>query len=323
MRKADTTPMSAIICTRNRGRSVSAAVASILANTHPNFELVVVDQSTNDETAKALAEHFSDRRLRYIRSSTAGKGMALTVGMSESTGSVVALTDDDCVVPLDWLETFDAIFAKHRKVAVAFCVVEAAEHNPILGFVPDYIRSDERLSTTAHDSRRILGLGAGMAVRRSIVERLGGFDTLLGPGSTFPSCEDRDIAIRALLAGHHVYDTASTRVTHFGFRTWQEGRELTRRNFLAIGAAYSKFLRSGRFELMYIPVYEFVRFALWPPILDLLRLRQPQGMVRITAFVEGFLSGLRTPMDKATMKFIDKRALSSPELLKRDTPLSQ
>ena len=127
---------------------------------------------------------------------------------------------------------------------------------------------------------------------------------MLGPGSKFPSGDDRDIAIRALLAGYYVYETSSMAVKHFGFRTWQQGKQLARRDFLAIGAAYSKFLKCGHMELAYIPGYEFTRYALWPPIRDLLRLRQPRGMVRITAFLEGFFQGLRTPLD-ATMRFVD------------------
>ena len=92
---------------------------------------------------------------------------------------------------------------------------------------------------------------------------------------------------------------------HFGFRTWQQGRQLTRRNFFGIGAAYSKFLKCGRVGLMYIPAHEFIKYALWPLIRDLLHLRQPRGIVRITAFAEGFIGGLQTPVDRATMKFVE------------------
>src|SRR5262249_10549581 len=131
-------------------------------------------------------------------------------------------------------------------------------------------------------------------------------DPMLGPGSRFPDCDDRDIAMRALLAHYHVYETSAMAVKHFGFRTWQQGRELTRRNFLGIGAAYSKFLRRGSRNLMYIPVSEFIKCALWTPIRDLLHLRRPRGIIRITAFAEGFIEGLRTPIDKVTMIFIDE-----------------
>jgi glycosyltransferase involved in cell wall biosynthesis len=285
-------------------------VSSILANTHPNFELVVVDQSKSNETREALRPFSTDPRLRYLKSATVGKGCALNAGLRETRGAVVAITDDDCAVPTDWLETFASIFVAHAKVAVAFCCVEAGEHDRKAGFIPDYVRTGDRVLTSMHDARNVQGMGAGIAVRRSMIEEIGGFDPMLGPGSRFPSGDDRDVAIRALLAGYHIYETSSIVVKHFGFRTWQQGRQLARRDFLAIGAAYSKFLKCGHIELAYIPAYEFTKYALWPPIRDLLHLRQPRGMVRITAFLEGFIEGVRTPLDK-TMKFVDVQRTSS------------
>jgi glycosyltransferase involved in cell wall biosynthesis len=290
------------------------AVSSILANTHPNFELVVVDQSRDNETREALRPFSTDPRLRYVKSATIGKGHALNAGLKETKGTVVAITDDDCTVPTNWLETFASIFATYPKVAVAFCCVEAGEHDRTAGFVPDYVRTGDRILTTMHDARHVRGLGAGIAVRSNTIDDIGGFDPMLGPGSRFPDCDDRDFAIRALLARYHVYETSTIAVKHFGFRTWQQGPQLTRRNFLGIGAAYSKFLKCGRIELMYIPAYEFIRFALWPPIRDLLQLRQPRGIVRITAFVKGFIEGLRTPLDRATMIFVEDQRINSISL---------
>jgi len=282
-------------------------VSSILANAHPNFELVVVDQSKDDETLEALKPFSTDPRLRYLKSATVGKGDALNAGLRAAKGTAIVITDDDCTVPPNWLETFASIFATHPKVAVAFCCVEAGEHDRAAGFVPDFVRTGDRMLTSMHDARHVRGLGAGIAVRRDMIEEIGGFDPMLGPGSRFPDCDDRDIAIRALLARHHVFETSTIAVKHFGFRSWQQGPQLARRNFLGIGAAYSKFLKCGRIQLMYVPAHEFIKYALWPPIRDVLRLRQPRGMVRITAFVEGFVDGLRTPVDKATMIFVEKQ----------------
>jgi glycosyltransferase involved in cell wall biosynthesis len=286
-------------------------VSSILANTHPNFELVVVDQSEDNETWEALRPFTADRRLKYLKTATIGKGNALNVGLRETRGAIVAITDDDCTVPTNWLESFASIFAADPRVAVAFCCVEAGEYDRTAGFIPHYVRSGDRVLTSIHDARNVQGMGAGIAVRRSMIEKIGGFDSMLGPGSRFPSGDDRDVAIRALLAGYHVYESSSIAVKHFGFRTWQQGRQLTRRDFLAIGATYSKFLKCGRIELIYIPAYEFTKYALWPPIRDLLHLRQPRGMMRITAFVKGFIEGLRTPLDKATMMFVDGQRKNS------------
>jgi glycosyltransferase involved in cell wall biosynthesis len=303
LRQDDPPLISALVCTCGRGRLVVDTVLSILANAHPNSELVVVDQSKDDETLEALKPFSTDPRLRYLKSATVGKGDALNVGLRATKGTAIVITDDDCTVPPNWLETFASIFATHPKVAVAFCCVEAGEHDRAAGFVPDFVRTGDRMLTTMHDARHVRGLGAGIAVRRDMIEEIGGFDPMLGPGSRFPDCDDRDIAIRALLARHHVFETSTIAVKHFGFRSWQQGPQLARRNFLGIGAAYSKFLKYGRIELMYVPAHEFIKYALWPPIRDVLHLRQPRGMVRITAFVEGFVEGLRTPVDKATMIF--------------------
>jgi glycosyltransferase involved in cell wall biosynthesis len=297
--------ISALVCTCNRGELVVDTVSSILANSHPNFELVVVDQSKNDKTETALKQFSSDQRFKYLKVSSVGKGRALNAGLSATNGEIIAITDDDCVVPPHWLETFASVFAAYPDVAVSFCRVEAGEHDSTAGFIPEYILDSDRMLTTIHDARGFRSLGAGIAVRRRMVENLGGFDPMLGPGSKFHDCDDRDIAMRALLANYHVYETSAIGVKHFGFRTWQDGRELARRNFLGIGAAYSKFVRCGRKDVIYIPAYEFIRFALWPPLRDLFCLRQPRGVVRITAFLTGFTEGLRAPLDKATMVFVD------------------
>jgi glycosyltransferase involved in cell wall biosynthesis len=299
--------ISALVCTCGRGGLVVDTVLSILANTHPNFELVVVDQSKDNETLEALRPFRTDPRLRYVKIGTIGKGNALNAGLTETRGSVIAITDDDCTVRPKWLEEFASIFSTHLKVAVAFCVVEAGEHDPTAGFIPDYVFTGERMLTTMHDARHVRGLGAGIAVRRNVVEEIGRFDPMLGPGSRFPSCDDRDIAMRALLAGYHVYETSKIAVKHFGFRNWQQGRHLAHRDFLAIGAAYSKFLKCGRVDLMYIPAHEFIKYALWPVVRDLLHLRRPRGIVRITAFAEGFMGGLHTPVDRETMLFVEQQ----------------
>ena len=130
----------------------------ILANTHPNFELVVVDQSKDDETLEALKPFGADPRLKYVKIATVGKGNALNADLTETKGSVIAITDDNCTVPSKWLEKFASIFATHPKVAVAFCSVEAGEHDPTEGFYPrrsdaiSHLPSDER---SIHRLRRL------------------------------------------------------------------------------------------------------------------------------------------------------------------------
>ena len=298
--------ISALVCTCDRGASIVDTIVSILAIAHPCFELVVIDQSTNDEAEQATKYFRADPRFKFVRSNTVGKGKALVHGLKETTGDLVAITDDDCTVPANWLEMFQSIFATHENVAICFCNVDAAQHDSSAGFIPAYVRDSDNLIKNLRDMCGSRAIGAGIAVRRSMVEKLGGFDTMLGPGARFPSGDDYDIRSRAILAGYEVYESSAFSVTHFGFRTWQQGLDLTRRDYLGLGAAYSKPFKSGRWAFTIVLINELARFIFWPLIWDLLRLRRPRGFTRFTAFVTGFVGGLRVPVDKATIRFIDR-----------------
>jgi hypothetical protein len=142
-----------------------------------------------------------------------------------------------------------------------------------------------------------------MAVQRESVLSYGGFDTFLGPGSIFRDCEDGDISMRALIKGWWVYETSQLAVIHDGFRTWQEGKELGRRNWTGIGAAYSKPIKCGHWEAAIIVVYEGVILTLWKPISKILQLQKPQGVRNFYYFWKGFIQGLRKPVNREYILF--------------------
>lgn len=297
--------ISAVVCTRHRGERVAATVASILASDHPSFELVVIDQSLDDVTEQAVARFTDDPRLRYVRSATAGLGRARNLGLDEARAGVIAFTDDDVTVPPDWLTVMAATFERFPDAAVAFCSVVEAPHDSSAGFIPVYRCDGVTEVSTMRGKCRARGIGAGMSVRRDPVVALGGFDPSLGAGGRFPSCEDGDVAVRALLAGHTVVETDETSVVHDGFRTWSEGRELTKRDFFGIGAAYAKPLKAGHPRAAIVVAYEGIWRSLLSPLAELARFRRPTGLKRFVHFWRGFVAGCRTPIDRDTMRFVE------------------
>ena len=295
--------ITALVCTRNRGSSIVATVLSILANLHPKFEVIVVDQSTNEETASAIAPLLIDPRLRYLRQSGQGAGRARNRGITEANSEIVVMTDDDCIVPTNWLETMEAIFTSHPTVAIAFSNVNPAPHDSSTGFIPAYQRSGSTLVRSSIEKCKARGIGASNAIRRKVITELGGFDELMGLGARFPSCDDSDIAVRAILLGYAVYETNAVAVEHAGFRTWEEGRSLARRNWIAIGASNAKPLKCGHWRFAVVPAYQLYRFAIWPPLWDTICLRRPHGIGRMTAFVSGFVQGWRISVDPNNLLF--------------------
>jgi GT2 family glycosyltransferase len=295
--------ISALICTRDRGDSITMTMRSVLSNVHPLFELIVVDQSKNSLTEDAMKPFLSDGRVRYIKTETTGLGSARNIGLANSRAGVVVMTDDDCEVPPNWLVEFSEIFRKHPKVAVAFCTVTAAPHDPAEGFVPTYERAGSRLITTLRGKCRARGIGAGMAVRREVIHSIGGFDEMLGAGAFFPSCEDGDITARVLLHGYQVYETDTAKVLHYGFRAHRDGRDLARRDWVGIGAAYAKPLKCGHWRFVIVPLYELFAVAIGLLLADVIKFTRPRGFTRVSAFLLGFAKGFSMPVDRTTGRF--------------------
>jgi glycosyltransferase involved in cell wall biosynthesis len=313
------TRIVAAICTRNRGASLIPAVETVLANDHQAFRLIVIDQSTDDGTARAIIGMGEDPRIHYVRMRATGVSRARNLALAEAGrlgAEFVAFTDDDCTVTPDWLKRMEQVLCEHTRVAIAFCNVDAAPYDPAEGFIPYYWRDGERLIRTLREKARARGMGAGMAVRRRAVESFGGFDEQLGPGGQFPSAEDFDLTIRALLAGWHVFETDQVHVVHYGFRSYIEGRELMRRDWTGIGAAYAKPLRAGRLAFVPLALQDLFELALKPPIDDLLRFKRPRGLVRLVSFGRGFVGGWRTPLELESLCYMPAAAeLPAPSVV--------
>lgn len=295
-------PVTALVCTRNRGDSMLAAVESLLRSDYPEFEVLVVDQSTNDDTARAIAPYLECERLRYLRTPTRGLGRARNIGIAAAKYDIVVMTDDDCEVPPDWLRHMAGCF-EHPNVAVAYCNVLAAPHDNRAGFVPDYVRQGEQLLTRVRDKCRPDGIGAGMAIRRPFIEALGGFDEMLGAGARFTAYEDVDIALRALLRGYYVFETDRTAVIHFGFRTLEEGRDLTSRNYYGIGAGLGKLIKCGQWRVLPVVLYVFWHAVVAPCLTHLIRLRKPPVLRRFLGLIRGMYHAMRTPVDRSRLQF--------------------
>lgn len=300
--------VSALICTRNRAGSIARAARSVLENADAQTELIIVDQSADEATAEALAPFRSDSRLRYLRVTTQGKSAAVNAGVAAAKNEIIVMTDDDCVALSGWAAAHAQVFRDNPQVACAFGNVLPPEYDAKDGFTPVYQIKQDSVCRSMNQKLRARGIGANMAIRRSVALRIGGFDTELGPGSQFRACEDGDFAARCLLAGFYLYETQGSAVIHYGFRTWAEGRQLTRDAFLGIGAAYIKPLKCGKFSVIPLLAYEFWTYALYPSLRATLTLRKPLNWQRVLCFLRGATRGLLAPVDRKTLLYRPKNS---------------
>jgi glycosyltransferase involved in cell wall biosynthesis len=304
-------PITVVICTKDRAESIHAAARSALACSHPHLRLLVIDQNDDDSSERALDDLRADSRLTYVRSQGRGLSRARNEALSLADTKVVAFTDDDCEVPPDWPSTMQEVLEEHPRAVLAFCTVRPGPHDPSAGFVPAF----ECTGTQTYEGDYqfgLRGMGAGLAVRRQAVLDLGGFDEELGAGARYPSCEDRDMAVRALLSGWQACTTDRTFVVHHGFRNWKEGKELSARDFVGIGASCVKPLRAGHWSFVNVVLREVLLEGLWAPFSHLLHLRPPRGKARALHFMRGFVSGAMAPLDRQHMVFTGRPRQAGP-----------
>ena len=295
--------LTALVCTSDRRDSIVRTAASILRNDYSDFELLIIDQSDAEETADAVRPFLADPRVRYLHSATKGLGTARNLGLQYAWGEILAITDDDCAVPADWLEKIVAPLNENPKVGIVFCNVLPVAETDAEGFVPHYRRQGEKTISSLREKKGSYGMGAGMALRRDAALAIGGFDEMLGAGAAFPSFDDVDMALRLLVRGYHVYETARTSVDHFGFRDLTQTRRLVQRDGFAIGAGYAKLLRCKHYAAL-TPLWDDVKRIVLQPGFEYFVGRQKHlGMRRAGAILRGFIRGWRTPIDRATLRF--------------------
>lgn len=294
--------MSVLIATRDRQASFERCLASVLENDEPRFEVIVIDQSSDRATEPARG--LDDVRVRALRSAP-GKARALNVGVAAARGSILALTDDDCVVPPNWLALALEALERSPGCAVLFGAVDAAPHDPAIEFIPVFSPAQRLAFATAKSAPAPgLGMGANMIIQRDVVLSVGGFDEQIGPGSRFRSGDDWDFAYRALRAGQLIVQDPSFRVTHFGARSFadRQAARLLRNNYYGLGAGLIKHCRCGDRGAPWLLAKVVARLVA-NIASGALRLRRGIGLGSLLGLMAGAAAGLTAPVDKTVCRF--------------------
>jgi len=245
--------VSVIICTRNRPDTIGQALESVAECDYPSFDVHVMDQSTDDETKKVvdgIAARFADKlKINYHHLDKAGLSRAYNLGIAASTGEIVACTDDDVVVPKDWVAQIAKAFAAdpqagllYGQVMIPESLIEAERNGLVVPSLP--IPKYERL-IKGGTRYKVFGMGANYALRRSILDRVGPFDEALGGGGPLRSSQDFDFAYRVYRAGYAVILVPDVKVDHYGSRSPEQWPGTMKAYGVGDGAFLSKHIRCG------------------------------------------------------------------------------
>ena len=298
--RTETSPrVSVLIATRERADQLAGCLPAVLANDYPDFEVVVIDQSSGDES-RVVVEALGDVRVRYQRQHGAGLSRARNAAIEAARGELFAFTDDDCRVPPGWLRRIVEVFDRDRGAGLIFGAFVPEPHDPREVFVPGFTPTRYRRLSGRVATRLNRGeAGGNMAIRSAVLEEVGPFDLCFGSGAPYPGGDDSDMNDRVLRAGFAVVHDPANVVQHLGARSYADGsaRKLLLDGSLARGALLAKDLRCGN------PVAPFRLGALllrdgWEVARHLLSGRRPSGAGRLRATLVGFGRGLRHPLDR-------------------------
>jgi GT2 family glycosyltransferase len=236
-----TPSLTAVVCTHDRPEKLTRCLASLRAlmstpaAARTGFQILVVDNAPSDDRARQIVAALPD--VRYVRAPVEGLDFARNRALEEAHTEFVAFFDDDVTVDAGWLDGFvEALAANADAAAVTGPVLpyELATEAQIL--FEEYGGFGHRFEKLRHERSHPsdpyypcrpgrIGTGCNMALRRSAVQELGGFDVALDTGAPLPGGGDLDIIYRIIRAGHPIATEPRCLVFHEHRRDYDELRD--------------------------------------------------------------------------------------------------
>ena len=197
---------SVIIPCYNQGRFLGESIESVLDQTVQDFEIVVIDDGSTDQTNEVAGRY---HRAHYIGQTNQGLSAARNTGIRESRGRYLVFLDaDDKLLP-NALEAALVCFRANPEYAFVSGGFRRISANGAFIERQPTVKSEHYLVLLKYN---YIGMQATVAYRREAIEAVGGFDIRL------PACEDYDLYLRIasqfpvatheeIVADYRIHDT--------------------------------------------------------------------------------------------------------------------
>jgi GT2 family glycosyltransferase len=230
---------SLLICSRNRPQLLWETIESILAGDEVPAEMIIIDQSDVPDPHLSAFQPEQACAFRYLWSEQKGVSLGRNRAAAEATHSILAITDDDMLATPTWFGSIIRVLVKNGTGNVVTGQVLTTEEDELLGYAPSTREDEQAVVYEGRVNRDILFSG-NMAINKATFQEVGGFDTRLGPGTSFPAAEDNDFAFRLLEAGCCIIYDPQAVLYHRAWRSEKEFIWLHWRYGYGQGAFYAK-----------------------------------------------------------------------------------
>lgn len=172
--------ISVVIPAKNEERTIEKTLESLKNQTYEgNIEIIVVDNNSTDKTASIA----SKLGAKVVTEKTPGVAIARQTGCMSAQGSIIAMTDADTRLPLNWIESIVDAFEQNPKIVAVGGLQSFYDAKPLLSFLMDLANN-----TLLHAPKWFLG--NNLAVKSDAFRKIGGFNIHI------PVFEDQEICER-------------------------------------------------------------------------------------------------------------------------------
>jgi len=247
--------VSVVISTYNRCEMLPRSIESVLGQnpSHVTYELIVVNNNSTDDTKQVVESFISrgHRNVRYVFEAKQGPSHGRNAGVANARGKIIAFTDDDVQVGLDWVENIKRAFDNNPQIDCVGGKILPAWTTP----PPHWLTSDHwgPLAIADYGDRMILSAPntpicwstSNIAFRSRVFERIGGFS------GEFRRSQDREFMCRFMDDdGRMIYapdvvvttEVPADRLTKVYHRAWHK----TSGKYHALMRLYQRLQGDGR-----------------------------------------------------------------------------
>jgi glycosyltransferase involved in cell wall biosynthesis len=213
--------VSIIVLSYNKTEYLKGFVDSVFKFTQLNFELIIIDNSSEKETIKFLESLLAhDNRVKVLFNSVnLGFPKGVNQGLKMATGKYIIIANNDIVVTQGWLDSMIKLAETNKHIGLV---------GPVSNSVSWYQLDKEAVYKTQEEmheyAAKIKGKNKGdvlefprlaflcTLLKREVIDKLGGLDERFSPGNY----EDDDFCLRAQLAGYKAVIAKDVFIHHFG-----------------------------------------------------------------------------------------------------------
>jgi|GEM_PF-4809921 len=280
--------VSVIIPTRNNTRKIEHNIQSLLSGRICPDEIIVSDQSDNDETRKVTSRVISELdadRIKYIRQSRTGLSANRNDALRHASGDFIVFVDDDVIVSKDCIALMLAEWSEvwnYKPVLITGRILPAPEFSE--GDLVTALRQvDSRMVFDGKPSMHGVLIGAYFGGSKKLFELAGPspFDEKLGLGARYPAAEDDEFAYNLQKKGLPVVYEPGIVVTHHTKRVsgW---RRMRYTRSIGSGGAIAKHFLLGDYKIIFELARQFL-VNLKKAVHALVRFNEPEGTSRLLA----------------------------------------